>query len=363
MDQEELGGHSRAFLAAVVRHPVALYVRIRMSRARTRHRSLRVVTYNILLGGARREEHITAVLRRLHADVITLQEVSNRPFAERLAHDLGMELIIGAASDGSGINLAVLSRLPVRRWRNHTHRGRMLRSHLETVLITGGSEVHELHLHSVHLAARFGERRKGEERRRRELDALLGDIGDARDTAHLVAGDFNSLAPGDHLEATAFFARMAELRRARVLVRQANGLVVPKRVGEDEAVDDAWLQAGVDPRLDVGIPVLPVIVYPLTALLPRSRAIDRVLGATVERGTVARILGSGYTDSFRRLHPRAHGYTCATWMPAARVDYIFASPLMSSRLRLCEVVGSRRWPDREAIIASDHHPVVAEFTV
>jgi endonuclease/exonuclease/phosphatase family metal-dependent hydrolase len=334
-----------------------------MSRARTRSRLLRVVTYNILLGGARREEHITAVLRRLGADVITLQEVSNPEFAAGLARALGMELVIGAASDGSGINLAVLTRLPVRRWRNHTHRGRMLRSHLETVLETGGTHVPELHLHSTHLAARFGERKKGEERRRRELDALLGDLGDATEIPHLIAGDFNALAPGDHLEATAFFARMAELRRARVLVRQANGLVAPKRVGEDAAVDEAWLSVGVDPRLDVGIPVLPFVVYPLTALLPRSRAVDRVLGGTIERGTVARLLESGYVDCFRHLHPRAHGYTCATWMPAARIDYIFADRLMASRLRRCEVVGGRLWPDREATTASDHYPLVAEFSV
>jgi endonuclease/exonuclease/phosphatase family metal-dependent hydrolase len=324
---------------------------------------LRLVTYNILLGGARREAHITSVLRRLGADVITLQEVSNPEFAAGLARALGMELVIGAASDGSGINLAVLSRLPVRRWRNHTHRGRMLRSHLETVLETGGTHVPVLHLHSTHLSARFGERKKGEERRRRELDALLGDLGDSNEVPHLFAGDFNALAPGDHLEATAFFARMAELRRARVLVRQANGLVAPKRVGEDAAVDEAWLRVGVDPRLDVGIPVLPFVVYPLTALLPRSRTVDRVLGGTIERGTVARLLESGYVDCFRHLHPRAHGYTCATWMPAARIDYIFADRLMASGLRRCEVVGGRLWPDREATTASDHYPLVAEFSV
>jgi endonuclease/exonuclease/phosphatase family metal-dependent hydrolase len=334
-----------------------------MSRARSRSRPLRMVTYNILLGGARREEHITEVLRRIGADVITLQEVSNPQFADQLARSLGMELITGAASDGSGINLAVLSRLPVRRWRNHTHRGRMLRSHLETVLTTGGAHIPELHLHSVHLAARFGERKKGEERRRRELDALLGDLAEAADAPHLIAGDFNALAPGDHLEATAFFARMGELRRARVLVRQANGLVAPKRVGEDAAVDEAWLRAGIDPRLDVGIPVLPFVVYPLTALLPRSRAVDRLLGGTIERGTIARLLDSGYVDCYRELHPRAHGYTCATWMPAARIDYFFADRVMAARLRRCEVVGSRQWADREASIASDHHPVVAEFAV
>ncbi len=332
-------------------------------RARASSRSLRLVTYNILLGGARREDHITAVLRRLDADVVTLQEVSDGAFAEELARSLRMELVVGPASDGSGINLAVLSRLPVRRWRNHPHPGRMLRSHLETVLTTGGRVVPEVHLHSVHLAARFGERRKGEERRGRELDALLADIGEVGEAPHLVAGDFNSLAPGDHLEATAFFARMGELRRARVLVRQANGLVAPRRLGEDEAVAEAWLRAGVDPRLDVGIPVLPFVVYPLTSILPRTRAVDRFLGGTIERSTITRMLEAGYADSFRRLHPRAHGYTCATWMPAARIDYVFAAPALSTRLRTCEVVGSRRWPEREAAVASDHHPVVAEFAV
>ncbi len=50
-------------------------------------------------------------------------------------------------------------------------------------------------------------------------------------------------------------------------------------------------------------------------------------------------------------------------MPAARIDYAFADPELAGRLRRCEVVGSRAWPDREATIASDHHPLVVEFAV
>ncbi len=333
-----------------------------MSRA-PRGNFVRLITYNILLGGARREEHITALLQRADADVIALQEVSNPNFVSALARALGMDSVVGEASDGSGMNVAVLSRLPIRRWHNHRHPGRMLRSHLECDIAIGRRHLPTLGIHAVHLAARFGERRKGEERRRRELDALLGDLGATPASPHLIAGDFNALAPGDHLEATAFFARMAELRRAQVLVRQGNGLVTPKRVGEDPAVDEAWLRAGVDPRLDVGIPVLPFVVYPLTALVPRSRTLDRVLGGTIERWTVTRMLEAGYIDSFRHLHPRAHGYTCATWMPAARIDYVFAEPSMAARLQRCEGVGSRGWPDREAMVASDHHPLVAEFAV
>lgn len=334
-----------------------------MSRARARKRSLRVVTFNILLGGARREEHITAVLRRLDADVVALQEVSNPEFAAALARELDMTLVVGAASDGTGLNVAVLSRLPITRTENHVHRGAMLRSHLVTVLATGGTEVPELRLHALHLAARFGERNKGEARRRRELDAVFGDLAGAPPMPHLLLGDFNALAPGDGLEATAFFAKMAELRRARVMVRSPSGMLIARAADDDEEARAAWLRAGVDPRLDVGIPALPFVVYPLTALLPRSAIVDRLLGRTIERWTVTRMLDAGYTDCFRRLHPRANGYTCATWLPAARIDYVFADPVMAPRLHRCAVVGSRGWPDREAVIASDHHPVVAEFSV
>ena len=322
-----------------------------------------MVTFNILLGGARREAHITAVLRRVDADVVVLEEVSNRAFVRQLADELGMALVIGSASDGTGLDTAVLSRRPVVRSHNHVHRGAMLRSHLEVVVTTGGRAVPELRLHALHLAARFGERNKGEARRRRELDAVFGDLDGAVPMPHLVLGDFNSLAAGDRVEATAFFAKMAELRRARAVVRRPNGMVVarPAEDGEDAAA--AWLRAGVDPRMDVGIPSLPVVVYPLTALMPRSATVDRLLGRTIERWTIPRMLEAGYTDCFRRLHPRASGYTCATWLPAARIDYVFADPVMAARLLACEVVGSRRWPDREAVIASDHHPLVAEFYV
>lgn len=332
-------------------------------------RLLRLVTYNILLGGARREQHITAVLGRVDADVIALQEVSNRDFVEELAGALGMRVMVGEAGDGSGVNIAVLSKLPVRRWHNHQHRGRMLRSHLECEVETGGRALPVVRVHCVHLAARFGERAKGEVRRGRELSALLGDIGDHSDLPHLVTGDFNSLAPGDSLAATAFFRKMAELRRAKALVRHPSGLVGPRRddagapVDVDAEVNDAWLRAGVDPRLDVGIPVLPFVVYPLTSVLPRTRAVDRALGRLIERWTVARMLDGGYVDAYRRLHPRATGYTCATWTPAARIDYVFTDAVMAERLRRCEVVGSRNWPDRETITASDHHPLVAEFSV
>lgn len=323
-----------------------------------RHADVRLLTLNILLGGSGREERITGVLQRSGADVIALQEVSDSAMLRRIAERLEMRPIIGQSSDGRGVNVAVLTRLPVVDHRNHKHRT-MLRSHLEVTVEAGG---YLLRVHALHLPARFGEKNKGEARRMRELDAILGDIHRAHAVPHVLLGDFNALAPGDHVEATRFFRRMAELRRARVVVRQADGLMGPRRRdGIDRGIDEAWLAAGVDPHLDVGIPSLPFAVGPLTALVPVSRQVDRMMGRLVERWSVARILAEGYVDAYRHLHPRAHGYTCATWLPAARIDYVFLSPDLLPALRRCDVVGGRSAPDHDAAIASDHFPLLADL--
>ena len=321
--------------------------------------TIRVLTYNILLGGERREERIAGVLGRSGADVIALQEVRDDGLARRLAATLQMTPILGPPGDGQGLGLAVLTRLPVDGQRNHRH-PEMLRSHLEVGLRLPDLT---LRLHVVHLAARFGERAQGEERRGRELDCLLRDIDRSVPSPHLLVGDFNSLSPGDHLEATRFFRRMAALRRAGLLVRQADGWVGP--VGSNEQEDtpeQKWLAHGIDPHLLSGIPPLPRLVGPLTALLPQSLQVDRVLGRLIERRVVSRLLDRGYVDCYRRMHPKAHGYTCATWLPAARIDYMFASPEAAPRLTACDIIGGRGRPDRDAATASDHFPLVGDFS-
>jgi len=77
---------------------------------------LRVVTYNILLGGGGRGERIAAVLERCDADVIALQECCDLDLVRDLAARLSMEMLVGESSDGTDLNLAILTRLPVRRW-------------------------------------------------------------------------------------------------------------------------------------------------------------------------------------------------------------------------------------------------------
>ncbi|MBV9525948.1 MAG: endonuclease/exonuclease/phosphatase family protein [Candidatus Dormibacteraeota bacterium] len=336
-------------------------------RSRTRkHATVRVATYNILWGGARRERLIHDVLRRIDADVVALQEVCDVDMVRTLARKLHMDVMLGEPSDPTSFHVAILSRLPVRKWRNRRHEGRMLRSHLHAEIDTGGSETPVFGVHCVHLAARFGERAKGEARRMRELTAVLGGIDAEPALPHVLAGDFNSLSPGDGVAATAFFRRYNALRRAGLVVEREAGYIGPKPRGagdDDSKLDARWRAAGVDPRLDVGVPYLPRVAGRLTNGLPVSPALDRFLGRFIERWTAERIAARGYVDCYRARHPRAHGYTCATWLPAARVDYVFATPDLARHLAHCDVVGARGHADPDVAVASDHFPVVAEFDV
>jgi endonuclease/exonuclease/phosphatase family metal-dependent hydrolase len=334
---------------------------------RTKRRAdnrLRVVTYNILVGGRRREDQVHDVLQRTGADVIALQEVAELPLVRRIASSLGMELMIGEPSEPeSAMRTAILSKRPIRSWRNQVHRGRMLRGHLHCEVETGSSETPVISVHCVHLAARFGERANGEVRRMRELTAVLGDIERLPPLPHLLVGDFNSLSPGDGLEATRFFRRYNEMRRAGLIINGPNGYLVRRGRGgdDDAATDEAWLALGVDPRLETGIPSLPRAVARLTAGVPVSASIDRFLGRLLERRTAERLHEVGYVDVYRKLHPRAHGYTCATWLPAARVDYVFSTRDLAAHAVASDVIGSRTWSDPDAAVASDHFPVVADF--
>jgi endonuclease/exonuclease/phosphatase family metal-dependent hydrolase len=306
------------------------------------------------------------VLRRIDADVVALQEVREVDYVRDLAADLGMEIFLGEPSDpDSPMHTAILTRLPVRAWRNRRHHGRMLRSHLHCDVETGGGEVPVVGIHCLHLAARFGDRNKGEARRIREIGAVLTDIADEPALPHMLIGDFNALSPGDDILATSFFRRMNDLRRAGLLVVGSNGILTPLAPHDEDGngLADRWRRAGVDPRLLGGIPALPRVVAPLTVGLPVSRAMDRFLGRLIERWTVERLLEEGYVDCYRDVHPRARGLTCATWQLSARVDYVFATPDLAAHVVGADVVGGRTWPDPDAAVASDHYPVVADFSV
>jgi endonuclease/exonuclease/phosphatase family metal-dependent hydrolase len=323
---------------------------------------LRVVTYNILLGGTGREERIAAVLERAGADVVALQECTDLDMVRDLAARLSMEMMVGEPSDDSDLNVVVLSRLPVRRWRNHRHPALMLRGHLECEVATASPSLPRMRIHCLHLAARFGERANGEVRRMAEIGAVLDDVANGRHLPHLITGDFNAIAPGDTVAASAFLARLAELRRAGVVVRGLDGLLSPvDRGSADAELAGRWQQVGIDPGLDIGLPRLPWIVTPLAEMLPRFPYTDRFLNLPIQRWTVDHLVKAGYTDCFRALHPGEDGYTCATWMPAARIDYAFADRLLSPRLVDCGVIGAGPHGDPDTGTASDHLPLFADF--
>lgn len=77
----------------------------------------------------------------------------------------------------------------------------------------------------------------------------------------------------------------------------------------------------------------------------------------ISRQVITLPLEAGYTDCYRALHPKLSGYTYALPTPALRLDYIFASPMLAPHLQACDIVTSA-----EAIVASDHLPLWAEFT-
>jgi endonuclease/exonuclease/phosphatase family metal-dependent hydrolase len=198
----------------------------------------------------------------------------------------------------------------------------------------------------------------------REIAHVIRDIAEAPAEPHCILGDLNSVAPGDVVAATDFFARMRELREAGLLVRHDDGMTgpVPRPADDDDEHDARWWAVDINPRLDVGIPTLPAAFHPATQFLPRLDMLDRLLNTRIRRDTLEHLGRIGYVDSYRALHDD-DGYTCATWLPAARIDYILADPLLAERLLACDVVGSSQRPDPDAANASDHYPVVAEFRI
>lgn len=70
-------------------------------------------------------ERVAETLRKLNADVIALQEVESRFYLERVVRvflrDMGYEVVLFEGNDTRGIDVAVLSRLPVGPVTSHRH--------------------------------------------------------------------------------------------------------------------------------------------------------------------------------------------------------------------------------------------------
>jgi endonuclease/exonuclease/phosphatase family metal-dependent hydrolase len=326
--------------------------------------TVRVATYNILLGGGGRWSEITQLLQAIDADVVALQEAEDRAAVERVGEQLGYQVLFGMAPTPR--HQAVLSRLPVTSWTNHRDPAIFLRNSLEVwVEPPPKSQLTQLCLHTVHLTAAFHRRGRAEPERVRELAAVRAHAARHPEAAHLVLGDFNAVAPGDRVRATDFFAQINQWRRSGVL-QEAGALgPVPPGLAHLHWWQDAETRDSIVEELPEavrsGLPRLPWLVHPLLELLPRGDATDAVLGALLPRAAVRSMVQAGYTDCLRTLHPRAGGFTCPSYQPAVRIDYIFATKGLAQRLTRCEVVGRSGELVAVARRASDHFPLMAEF--
>jgi exodeoxyribonuclease-3 len=68
------------------------------------------------------------------------------------------------------------------------------------------------------------------------------------------------------------------------------------------------------------------------------------------------LLEAGYVDCYRTLHASTQADSSYTSHSALRVDHIFASSQLVKRLAACEII-----KEGDALIASDHFPIWAEF--
>ncbi len=226
--------------------------------------SFRLLSYNIRHGGSGREEQIAAVVNSCDPDVVVFQEATRPDVIARLAGLCGM------AESGTqrGTSLGYMSRHPTRHraW----HRPRFSRHAFLEIHPAGiDCRVFGVHLSAVHAAWT-------ERRRVIELGNLLRTIERHDRGFHVLAGDFNTLAPGELLD-------------IRKLPRRLRALV--------------WFSGG-----------------------------------RIRWRTIAVILTAGYVDGYRRLHPEDAGLTFPVWDPHVRLDYVFVPADEAARLVSCRVV-------------------------
>jgi endonuclease/exonuclease/phosphatase family metal-dependent hydrolase len=211
---------------------------------------------------AARLEAVAAVLRRLDADAVLLQEVEDLPLLARLAARAGYpEARLLEGNDPRGIDVALLSRLPVRRYAGHAAErepdgsARWPRDAVEAELAAAGRPVLLVGTHlSSHLSDPDGARRVRQAAALRALadgaaaaapGALVGVGGDLNDEAGAAAlapllgdGAWRAAAAADGAGGAWTWAggsRRAALDHLALPAAQA-GAVLDARVEEGEDV-------------------------------------------------------------------------------------------------------------------------------
>jgi len=159
---------------------------------------MRILSYNILDGGANRADLLRQVIASEQPDVIGLVEADDPGVVEALANDLQMDFI---HAPGNKKASALLSRLPIQSTINHALlRPRMTKSFLEAVVLDAAGApwtfgVAHLHAHAAE---------KDEVVREIEMVEVLETFRPYREAnrPHLLMGDFNATAPYQKIEPT-----------------------------------------------------------------------------------------------------------------------------------------------------------------
>jgi endonuclease/exonuclease/phosphatase family metal-dependent hydrolase len=225
---------------------------------------LKLLSYNIQHGGAGRETRLASVIRECEPDLVVLQEATRPAVVERLAKETGLEFWASRERESA----AFISRVRVERhaWHPLIRPGR---GFMEIVLAEGHGRVYGVHLSAVH--SNWTERR-----RRRELDLMLKTVANDKEDFHVFVGDFNTLAPGEMLDAR--------------------------------------------------------------KLPPRLRALIWLSGGRVRYATIQTMLDAGYVDGYRAMNTSDVGYTFPVWDPHVRLDFAFLPARFADRLEGCRVI-------------------------
>jgi endonuclease/exonuclease/phosphatase family metal-dependent hydrolase len=152
---------------------------------------VRILTYNIYLGGTGRLEPIYTVLAHVQADIISLTEADDPVLVAALAQRLELHHVW---AEGSGDrHIATLSRFPIRRWQIH-RTPPLTQAVLETELdlARGPLSIYNVHL-LPYLLLPF------ELRRWQAVGRLLALIRARPPGPHLILGDLNAIGPGDRV--------------------------------------------------------------------------------------------------------------------------------------------------------------------
>jgi endonuclease/exonuclease/phosphatase family metal-dependent hydrolase len=294
---------------------------------------MRVLSYNILLGGTPRIEALDTMIRSAQADVVGLVEATNAQVVEELAKRSGMHFALtGRGKWFNDWNVAILSRLPILETIVHTRPQIFTRRHLLEVRLEG-SDGQPLTVFVIHLTASMYKGTWSNFKRRMEVQELLDIMHSHQGTPHLVMGDFNSLAPGDTFSASSIMRYILQLRIKK------NKKLPPRPLRERVAI---------------------MVANGLLHFPPGTLLLDRV-GYRYAKGGIDLLLQAGYVDSFRHVHPDQLGFTYPSANPATRIDYIFASPEMASSLVICNELTAGEGVEGKD--ASDHLPLLAEFDI